>query len=539
MSPNRSYPSAERYKRPGQYAKQVPTTNPGAEDLRFDVASEARDVAARLDAYAEESGLAGEASRPPPLDLTLEDAFRISQRTGREYLNAEEEYILAAIRLLIERHLWSPRLFNDTTVQVAGSGDDGDFQSALQVINELGVTQRLPYGGTVAASWVWAATEQLREQATGRYRQSSELALSASIPLLRGAGLVAQEALIQAERDLIYRARAFERFRREYLVDLANDYFRLLELQSQIENQAVQLRNLRVLEESTAARVEAGRLRDFERLIAANQVRSAIANLASLREGYRLAADRYKVRLGLPITDGVEILPLTLDLPEPEMTPEEATERALAFRLDLQNQRDQIDDARRGVSNARNNLLPNLDFTGRVGLPTDPDAREGGVAFDPDETNYSAGLTFGLPLDREIERLQLRQSVITLEQQIRVYEQFRDNVVLSVRAAVRAVDLARFQLNLAEEQVLINERRLEGIRLDEAAVSPQEVVDAEFELLSARNSRDRALTDLRNAVLDYLLQSDQLRVARDGTFLPLPGMEEEGALAEEPVAPGQ
>ena len=73
------------------------------------------------------------------------------------------------IRTLIERHLWSPRFFADTQVLFAGTGDDGNFDTSLNVIQDLRVTQRLPYGGDVAARWVWRATEQLRDEVRRRF----------------------------------------------------------------------------------------------------------------------------------------------------------------------------------------------------------------------------------------------------------------------------------------------------------------------------------------------------------------------------------
>jgi outer membrane protein TolC len=524
LNPRRNLGEPEDYRRPGQAAKVPPTTNPPAEGLRFDPARDDRDVAKRLDVYAAKPEAGSEAERQT-LQLTLEDALRIAQQSAQEFLNAEEEYILAAIRLLMERHAWGPRLFNDTSVTLDGQGTAGSFQSAVNVVNDLRVTQRLPYGGSVEAGWVWRATEQLREQATGRYRQSSDLVLSGNVPLLRGAGLVAQESLIQAERNLVYSARGFETFRRQFLVEIADNYFRLLQIQAQVRNQEQQIANLQRLETVTAALVEAGRKREFEKNQTAARLRQGIASLGSLREQYLLAVDRFKVRLGIPVDRPVEIAALQLNIPEPEISLEEAARRALEFRLDLQNQRDQLDDARRGVANARNNLLPDLDFTGRVDVPTDPTRRRGGVGFDGGWTSYSAGVTFGLPLDREIERLQVRQSIINTQQRQRSYEQFRDNVVIGVRSAVRSIDLARFRLELAEEQVRLNQRRQEEIELNEAAVSQQDIITANDDLLRAQNDRDQALTDLRNAVLTYLRDSGQLRVKRDGTFERLPGMD--------------
>lgn len=499
-----------------ELAEEPPTVDPAASALSFSPADEARDVAARLDAYAAD---AAGGNAEPPLPLTLFDALATAQRSGREYLAAEEDYLLAAIGLLIERHLWGPRLFNDTSARISGVGEDGRFESAVRVINQLRATQRLPYGGSAEAAWVWDATEQLREQASGRYRQSSSLVGSFEVPLLRGAGMIAREDLIQAERDLVYAARDFERFRREYAVALANDYFDLLEQQARILNQEAQLDGFLRLEESTAARVAAGRLSEFDTAIASNRVLGARATLAGLRERYILAVDRFKIRLGLPPNRPVSILPLRIEIPEPEISQQEATARALEYRLDLQNLRDRTEDARRAVANARNQLLPDLNLDAGATIPTDGDTREGGVMFDTDDTEYRAGVEMSLPLDRKIERLGVRRAQIRLERARRDLDERKDQIGVFVRQAVRNVDLARFQLTLAERQVEINKRRLEEQELKEDQIDPQQIVDTRIDLLDSENERDSALTNLRNAVLRYLLESDQLRVGRDGRFI--------------------
>ena len=72
---------------------------------------------------------------------------------------------------------------------------------------------------------------------------------------------------------------------------------------------------------------------------------------------------------------------------------------------------------------------------------------------------------------------------------------------------------------------------LEGQKLKQDTVTPQSLVDSLNELLNAENNRDRAQTDLRNAILNYLLESDQLRVTREGTFEALRGMTPAGPMA--------
>ncbi|MCC5786649.1 MAG: TolC family protein [Phycisphaerales bacterium] len=492
------------------------TLNPDASDLGFRQAAEDRDVAARL-AAADQI----DPDDPDPILINIFDALRIAQESAREFMTAEEEYVLAAIRVLIERHLWSPRLFNDTTVGVARSGTGSGADTTLRIINEMRARQRLPFGGQVEASWIYRATDQLRSASTEGYIQSSTLALTADIPLLRGAGMIAREDLIQAERNLIYAARRFERFRRQFLVDISNDFFSLLELQAVIESQETRLINQQRLLRRTEASVEAGRRAAFELAEVDNEVRATLSRLESLREQYRLNLDRFRIRLGLDTDQPIEIDRTPFFLPEPDITPDEAAALALEYRLDLQIQRDQLGDSRRALANARNRVLPDLDLTGRVGLDGDGAS---GLVYDFGETNYNVGVTFGLPLDREIERLGVRQASINLEQRRRSYEQFRDQVIVNARQSVRAIELARLQLTLAEERINITIQRLREQELKEDEISADDIIRAQDALTDAQNARDSELTNLRNAVLNFLLQTDQLRVAPDGTLLPLPGM---------------
>ncbi len=496
------------------------SVNPDARDLRFQPADEARDITSRLDRYYASPPL-GEGTTV--IDLMF--ALRQTHISSREYLNAEEDYVLAAIRLLVSRHVFEPRMFANSTAAVTSTGLNGSFDTPLRILNELGVSQRLPDGGTVAARLVWDATEDLREAATNRYTQAGALELSATLPLLRGAGPAAREDLVQSERDLVYAARRFEDFRRGHLVSIASDYFDLAQQRAVIVNQERQLKSLLQLEERVGALVEAGRQAEFEKNIASNRVLQARSNLANQNERFQLALDRFKTRLGLDLGEPVRLDAAKLDIPEPETTPGDAAEAALLYRLDLQTVRDRVDDARRQVENARNGTLPDLNLAGSVLARTKPGVREGGLTFETDDFVYSGSVTFGLPLDRENERLALRTAIVGLQRSQRELDLARDNAVVDARARVREIDRARFNLKLAQQAVEINLRRQEELELKRDEVDTQVIVDAQNDLLDAENARDQAVTDLRNAVLQYLLTTGQLRVERDGTLKKLEGME--------------
>lgn len=533
VAPGRNRPPASSVpKSVSLVDKQPGSVNPGPSELTFSIADERRDVSARLAALHTQDDANA-------LALDLEGALRQAQDTGRELLSAEEEYVLSAIRLLAERHLFSPRLFAQSGATFTQLQTNGSRDMTLRLLNQVGARQRLPFGGELAARWIWDATDQLRNVSTGSYVQSSRLVLDGSIPLLRGAGNVAQENLIQAERDLIYAARAFESFRREYLVSLSRDFFDLLNQLDGITTLMRQVESLETLESRQRAWYQAGRIREFEVNLAVNNLLQARASLANARESLILNLDRFKVRIGLPVRTPVKIVAARLDIPEPETTPEAATDAALAYRLDLQNQRDRLDDAKRSVLNARNALLPDLNLTGSVTFPTKSPAaggaREGGSVYEFDDVQFSAGATFDVPLDRELERLQLRSSLIRLQQQQREFDRFRDSIILDVRGRTREIERARLNLQLAEQRVLITERRKEEQDLKPDEVTTQEQVDTANDLRDAERARDQAKTDLRNAILDYLVATGTLRVQRDGTFQPLAGMDP-GA-GPDPIAP--
>lgn len=511
--------------RDGLYATRPATRNPAPEALAFDVAGELADVPARLDRNAAVAAAAIGYDQAALLTLDLEGALRQTQISAREYRSAEEDYVLAAIRLLIEQHRWDPLLFNETTMSASGQGDDGRFDTALRIINELRATQRLPYGGEVEARWITRATDNLRERVGSEYFQSSELAIDANLPLLRGAGMAARESLIQSERDLIYAARDFEEFRRDFLVSIAIDYFRLVQSLAQIQNQAAQLSSLLQFEREQQSKLDAGIVAAFAVADAQNRVFAARASLDQQRESYVVQLERFKIRLGVPVETPVRITGSAISLAAPEVDMNAAMQAALEYRLDLQTQRDRVVDARRDVLVARNQILPDLDLSAGASLPSDPDNENAGFSLDPDDARWDASVTFGLPLDRRTERLQLRQSTIALQQRQRTYDQFRDNLLLDVRRSARGIDLARRQLELAELRVLLNERRLheqKDLRPDEIPTRTR--LETEADLLDARNARDQAATDLRVAILNFLLNSGQLRVAGEGTIAVLPGL---------------
>ncbi|MHC4142196.1 MAG: TolC family protein [Planctomycetota bacterium] len=492
------------------------TVNPTADQMVFSPARDGNQVMQRLEDYAQ--------VRADALELDLNEALAYAIQHGREYRFAEEDFLLSALRLLSERHLWGPRVFNDLLVEVESIGDNGLYDSSLRLVNDLRVTQRLPYGGQVSAQLLAAATEDLHQRVAGENVQTAELVFAADIPLLRGAGMVAREGLIQAERNMVYAARDFERFRREFLFDITTSFLNLVVLQQAIVNAERQVELLVAFEERDRALAEAGRTPPFEAALSVQSTLFAIDRLNSQREGFRLAVDRFKVRIGMPEERALIIKPTTPGMPTPKTDLQEAVRLAMGYRLDLQNRRDRIDDARRAVNNARNDLLADLDLSGSLSIPTDDEKDRAGLDFDFEDLSFRAALALGLPIDRELERINLREVQVVLERSIREYERERDSIAVDVRAATRNIDRAEFSRELQEQNVRTAERRLASINAAPDRADARDRSETADDLLAAQDDYLRARRDVQVSILRYLLDSGQLRVDDDGSIRPLRDM---------------
>lgn len=496
------------------YDEQPATNNPAAADLP------ARSKPPE--------GQARSADDTPPLseaiELDLPSLLAYSIKQAPEYRSEKERLFLATLSLIIERHLWGPRFFNTLSADLTGTPESGDYDTALDIVNDFTVSQRLPYGGTASVSALVNYTNLLQQSSTNTSPdelQSSGINASINLPLLRGAGQVAREDLIQAERDLIYAVREFERFRREFFVDISNTYFSLLRQQRRILNQELQIEGLERLAEEQAKLLEAGRIPGFEAADAEAQVLFGQSDLASVLDSYASALDSLKLRIGMPVTQPIEIMPAEIEVPSPALDPAESIKIGQSVRLDLQTTADQVDDARRSVKIARNELKGDLDLNAGVDLNSDSNRDIDGVDLELGDSDFNVGLEYSVPLDRKIEFAQYRSSLVDLERSERDYRLARDRVALDIRDASREIERATLTLDLQGRNVLLAERRLENVKIlrRRGEVPPRRLIEAEEDLLDARNERDEALADLQTSVLNYLLQTGQMRIDAQGRWL--------------------
>ena len=452
--------------------------------------------------------------------FTLADCLAYAQKRARDYQTAKENLYLQALALTLERHLWTPRFSGSISSQYANYGQIRDFDHAMDAVSQVALEQRLPLGGTVTARLINDWVRDIGRHTT--VGETGQMILEADIPLLRGAGRVAYESRYQTERNLIYAVRDFERFRRTFLVEIAGEYFDLLSARARIESATANektfyddmLRTVALADKGQALPVDADRAR-VNYLSAQNSVVIEQAN-------YQDTLDRYKILLGMPTMTPMDIASEeTLELHEPRVPQSAAIETALKYRLDLLNDLDAVDDARRGVLIAKNNMLPDFNFSGSVAMNTDPN-KPNSTEYNTERTTWRAMLEMEIPFDRVAERNDYRSSLIGLRRAERLHSEAADTVRLDVRRGLRRLETGRITMDIQRRNIAINDTRRELARVkfeEEGSVPYNDVVDAENDWRDAVNSFADAQAAYRLAILQFYRDTGTLRVGDDGHWI--------------------
>ena len=423
--------------------------------------------------------------KKPELRITLTEALEIAVHTNRDYLRQRENLFISALMLTGDRFVFSPQLnaalgYLYTDLQGGGDNNASNFSA--------GLIKRLEQGGTFTLDGRSNFMTGLGSSTSSGNGFSSSLNVRLLQPLLRGAGYEpSHAALIQSERSLIYAIRDFELFREDFSIDVARRYFDLAQQYQSIENERRNLKDLTFGEDQASALYAVGRVTELDVLRARRNRLNAENRVLQALEIYILATGRFRFFLGLPegqmldIAKGApEFIPVDYDV-------ESAVDIALHNRLDLINRREQLEDFAREVRISKNGLLPDLNFEANANLPTGLDASFTSQRFSG--KSATIGVSLDLPVNRVSERIRYRRAQIRLVQEQRFYEQFRDELIVSVESSFR--ELKRRTLSLSIQRQLIKDQeknaRVAQLRFERGELPNRDVVEAQQSLLDARN----------------------------------------------------
>jgi outer membrane protein TolC len=447
------------------------------------------------------------------LTLDLPSTLRLAATASREYRARREEAYLAALAFAEARKDYRGRLRVGGHAEAFVDGGDAGVGGGPAA----GLERAFATGGGLVLDLVTTFLHALRGDPFAAVSSlvSGELVL----PLARGSGPSAREALTQAERDVVYALRSYARFQQEFAVRVAAAYWRAVLRADVLATEEGNHGHLgTLLARARAFGAEgAGRLPDFQVDEARQDLLRADERRTRAAKDLERALDDLKRLLGVPPTARLALVPGALErlLEGPASLPpgdeRDAVARAHALRLDLRNARDRHDDARRRVAVAAEGLLPQVDLVLRG-------AGEGSSRrpFDLDGARglASAGVALDLPVDRHAERTALRAAEVHAMAARRDVEALADEVAAEVREARRALEEAVRSRAIQEEGVRVASRRVES-----AGLSLRAGRAATRDVLEAQEDRNDARIALATAVVDHELA--RLALLRDeGTLDP-------------------
>ncbi len=464
------------------------------------------------------------ADKPGPSHLTLTQALDVAAENSREFQRQKEQLYLAALNLTRSQHDFVFRFGGGGNAEVAGQSDE---TADAAIGDDLSASATSVTGTRLVASF---ANTFLRSVIHGgTFDGSSILNLTLTQPLLRGAGRrIVREPLTQAERDVVYAMRDFERFRADFATSVVGDYWNVVAQVADLANVEANYQSLAQSREQIEELYRAGRRTITDLGRAKQSEYSADAQRVAAKNRLQTSLDRFKLTLGLPVTAELELDSAELDQVkargvEPVQIDERsAVDLALERRFDHRTAVDEVEDAGRRILVAEDALTMALDFSVALNVPSESGK---GLNLDWSRVNWAAGFELDLALDKLAERNAYRSSLIAFDAAIRAREASGDQIAADVRGSLRDIRSAMDTYRIQSVAVDLATQRVEATTdlYDAGRVEALEKLDAQDALLQAQ-------LDLTRATVDYAIARLQLMNDLEGIRLESQGLRFDQAL---------
>ncbi len=502
-------------------------------------------------------------SLEPIVEMTLMEALQIGARNSFEYQSQKEDVFRSALDLELQRDVFRNTYFGQLENSISTNTTGSRTESGNVASGEAGVNRTLQSGAQIST----ALAIDLANLLTMNNVSSLGIAGDAtvSVPLLRGAGRhIVTEPLIQAERNTIYAIWTFERFKKEFAVDVARRYLSVLQQLDSIKNNEADYRSRVASVRRSRRLADAGMLKEIEVDQAVqNDLRARQRWIASI-QSYKRQLDAFKTFLGLtpdarikldpneltllakPAQEMIEQAsgddqdkgegsppaaddPIHLDPPDDQNTGpyefDESVAIRIAFenRLDLRTQEGQVYDAQRKVVVAADALGAELTFFGSADLGARRTVRTADLddaQLRTDKGVYSALLTLDLPFERTQESVNYRNSFITLERVVRNFQTLEDNIKTQIRNLLRDMLEARENLYIQAKAVSVAQKRVRSVNmfLEAGRANTRDLLEAQDALLAAQNALTAAVVDYRIAELNIQRDMGVLQINEKGLW---------------------
>lgn len=434
---------------------------------------------------------------PETVILDLKNASYIAKSNNRTYKSKQEDVYLNILDLTYQRYLFRTRYgFGGGIYLEKGDGEKVSGQVNFQLLRWLATGAQITFD----------ITKDFIKYLTGDKKTDFQTMVSLDIlqPLLKGAGReIAQEDLIQAEREAVYSIRDFLRYEKSFFIETSEKFLNILLLKKRKENFYNNYQSIKATRERIEMLSAAGRIEPLQVDQARQNEYIAYQRWISSENAYLSALDSFKVFLGfstktsLYLKDDILENIIEAGIYEPDIDIKSYIDIALRKRLDLLTSYDRVEDAKRKITVALNKLKPEVNLIVKVTSTTDTHSSP---TIEFNEPSYKTGIEFDLPLDTIPNRNYYKKALIDLNRKQRDFENKRDTVILEVYQQYRNLKEYYQSYLTQQNSLLLAKKRVEStdLLLQAGRATTRDILEAEEAYLEAKN-------DLLTAAVNYLL----------------------------------
>lgn len=284
--------------------------------------------------------------------LTFDELFKLALMNSREYQRQKELLYEAALNLSLERFAYATKFSvrgNTIDTTYAHVRRDGTTVNSLSVPSSLAGDKLMATGGTLVGQFANDVLLTFNGPNGFAADVSSELLFDITQRVLQRDILL--EPLIQSERNVVYAARQFARFRKEFFFTIATAYYNSLLTYRSVEidaqNYFAQVRNFQQQRKEVISGITSA-----PNPVALNQFEQGVLRARStlISQSLRLdeTLDRLKLTLGLPTETPINIDLTELDRLTLRDRLEVNREQARRWQLRLEALRDSTIEALQG-----------------------------------------------------------------------------------------------------------------------------------------------------------------------------------------------
>lgn len=379
---------------------------------------------------------------------------------------------------------------------------------------DAGIAKRHSLGGTISATYgitYYDGMDYPRSIRNPAWGHSLNFTLTQ--PLLRNLGIAVNTASIRmAENE---QDRSYYSYENQVSNTLANVQSAYWNLANAIDNYELQRKSLEQTEnlyKITLARIKAGSLAaadilDAERNVASKQDALIIAERNiyeaedALKQLIRPLDIQYYKNIRILPTERVNFQPVN---PE-DLDFEKNLQAAMQNRADLKANEISLKNIGITIDRNKNQLLPSLDFSARIGLEGAGsdfgDAAE--AVVDRNQFSWQVGLSLEVPIGNRAAKSTYEQSLLQQKQLIAQHKSLEDLVMIEVRSAIRQLGTSIHRVTTAHRSRELAEKQLanEENKFRAGIITLYQVQDTEQKLTEARINESNALFEYQQAFI--------------------------------------